>query len=102
MKVEIVGPERLLDHQEFEIIEIDKVFDLIHAIGRICIAAQHDVWPPRAYCFKNLYIPAGFAFQLDALVPRCKFLFDRGELLLQRWLNTDGNAAWNYFAYSAK
>src|ERR1700757_1166293 len=43
--VDVVIPQRLLDHEEIELIELSQVLHLVERVGGVRIAAQRDVGP---------------------------------------------------------
>ena len=72
----VVVPERLLDHQQIELIEGPQVFYLVERVGGVGVAAQCDVGPARADFLQHVYIPARFDLHFDAAVARRQFDFD--------------------------
>ena len=69
MVVDVVIPQRLLDHQQIELIELAQVFDLIERVGGIRVATQRDVGPARADALEHVDIPPGLHLDLDAPIP---------------------------------
>ena len=61
----IVVPERLLDHQQVELIEGPQMLELIQCVGGVGIAAQRNVRPPRADFLQHSHIPARFHLHLN-------------------------------------
>jgi len=45
MVVDVIVPQRLLNHEKVELIEFAKVLHLVQRIGRVGIATQHDAGP---------------------------------------------------------
>ena len=80
--VDVVVPQRLLNHQKIELIELSQVFHLIQRVGGICVAAEDDFRPARAYPFEYVHVPTGLDFDLNATVPRGQFVLDFFQQLL--------------------
>ena len=91
--VDVVIPQRLLDHQELEAIKFAQVFDFIEGVGGVGIAAQHNIGPARADPFQHVHVPARLYFDLDAAVSGGEFGLDLVQQLLDRILDPDGDAA---------
>ena len=91
--VEVVGPQRLLDHQQVESVEVHQVIEIAHAVGRVRVHAQHDLRPALAHRLQHLHVPARLALQLDALIARIHLALHLAQLLLHRGLNADRHAA---------
>jgi hypothetical protein len=68
MKIKVVMPERLLDHQQVESVKLFQVLELIERVGGIGVAAEHYLRPARANFLKNLDVPSRLALDLDAAV----------------------------------
>ena len=100
--VDVVVPQRLLDHQQIELVELAQVLDLIERVGGIGVATQRDVGPARADAFEHVHVPAGLDFDFDAAVSGGQFDLDFFQQLLDRILNADGNAAGNLAARAAQ
>src|SRR5271169_3684360 len=95
MVVDIVVPERLLNHKQIELVEFAKMFKLIQSVGGIGIATQRDVRPPRTDALKNLHIPSRLDFDFDAAIPGGKFDLNLVQQLLDGILDADGHATWD-------
>src|SRR5207253_1421785 len=68
VEVEVVVPERLLDHEQVEFVPACDVVEVLHAIGGVGVAAQGDVGPAVADGLEDFGVPAGLALELDALI----------------------------------
>ena len=68
MKIEVIVPERLLNHQKLEFVELLEMLDVIERVSRVGIATQQYLWPALADTLENAKVPARFALQLDALI----------------------------------
>ena len=68
VEVEVVVPERLLDHEQIELVPVGDVVDVVEAIGGVGVAAEQDVGPALAHHGEDVGVPAGLALELDALV----------------------------------
>src|SRR5882757_4206486 len=102
MKIEIVMPKRLLDHQQIEGVEL---FEMVHVRKCVCgigVAAQCDLRPAFANPLEDLYVPARLTLQLYALISSSDFGGDLLFELLGRILNADGDAAGNLFSRPAE
>src|SRR5689334_18293797 len=66
MKVEIVMPERLLDHEQAELVELFEVLHVLKRVSGVGIATEEDVRPALADFRKDLNVPPRLAFDLDA------------------------------------
>src|ERR1700722_428379 len=102
VEVKVIRPQRLLDHQQVELIETDQVVSVPEAVCGVGIAAQTNFRPAVANCFEHLHVQARFALQLDSLVPlgdgRSYFV----DQLFQRGLDADGDAASDRFPDAAQ
>ncbi len=95
VKVEVVRPQRLLDHEQLELIEAGQMVGVPQAVGGVGIAAQQNIRPALANCFEHLHVPTRLALQLDSLITlgeRRLYFFHQ---LFERRLDADGNAADN-------
>src|SRR5205807_8583979 len=68
MKVEIIRPERLLDHQQLEPVDVAQMFGIRQSVGRVGIDAKHNLWPARANALHDIHVPAGLDLDLDAAI----------------------------------
>ena len=102
MKIKVVMPEGLLDHQQVELIEFLQMFHLLQRVSGVGIATQKNFGPAFADTGKDLYIPPWLAFHLDALITGVHLRFDLFQQLLHGILNADGDAAGNTFARAAQ
>ena len=73
MVIDLVVPERLLDHEQVELIELAQVLDLVERVGGVRVATEGDIGPARADPFQNIQIPARFDLDLDAAISRRNF-----------------------------
>src|SRR5258708_37383533 len=60
-KVEVVVPERLLDHEQIELVPAGDVGEVLHPLGGGGIAAYGDVGTAVAHGLEDLIGPAGRA-----------------------------------------
>src|SRR5689334_21253363 len=102
VEIEIIMPERLLDHEQVEGIEFFQVVDLVQRISRIGIATQDDLRPASADLFKDFHVPSGLALYLDAAITGVQLSLNFFQQLLVRILNPNGNAAGDFFLRSAQ
>ena len=100
--VEIVVPEGLLDHEQIESFERHQVVRVFEAVGGVGVAAEHDSRPARANVIEDLDVPAGLAFQLDALIAGRQFPLDSVHQRRDRRLDADRHAADNDVAHPAE
>src|SRR5271169_2678079 len=76
VEVEVVCPQRLLDHHQVELVPGDDGIHILHAIGGVGVATEQDFRPAVADGGEEFYVPARLAFQLDTLIAGCKlFLY---------------------------
>ena len=73
MIVDVVIPQRLLDHQQVELVEIAQVLHLVKGVGRVRIAAQGDIRPTRANAFQHVHVPPRFHLHLNPAISRRQF-----------------------------
>src|SRR5579871_143735 len=102
VKVKIIVPEWLFDHQEVESVKLLQVVDLVERISGIGIATEHDLRPACADFLEDLNVPARFALDLDSAVARVQLGLDFLQQLLVRVLYANGNATRNFFLRSAQ
>src|SRR6478736_2138091 len=102
VKVKIIMPERLLDHQQVESIKLLQVVDLVERVSGIGVATEDDLRPACADFLKDLNVPPRFALDLDAAITGIQLGLDFFQQLFVRVLNADGNAAGNFFLRSAQ
>ena len=76
VKVEVVVPKGLLDHQQLELIELLEMLNVIESVRGVRVAAEQYLWPALANALKYSKIPSGLALQLDALVAGGEFCGD--------------------------
>src|SRR5580698_5348050 len=70
--VNVVVPERLLDHQEIELIELSQMLDLIQRVSGIGVATQDDFRPAGTNTFEYIDVPARFHFDFNAQITGCQ------------------------------
>src|SRR5260370_12843087 len=100
--VQILPPQRLLDHHQVISIELLQNGQVGGAIRGIGIHHHLDARKLLAPPLHLLQVLARFDFDFDALVARRKFLLHRGGKLIQRILDPDGNARSNLLAHTAQ
>ena len=93
VKVKVVAPQWLLDHQQMEWFEFLQMRKVIEGVCRVGVAAQQNVRPATANLVQHVDIPAGLYLDLDALIARSQFSFYLLQQLLVRILNADADAA---------
>src|SRR5882672_361686 len=98
MVVDVIVPERLLDHEQVELVEPAQMVEFIQAISRVRVAAQQNLRPALANLFKNVEIPSLSDLNFDALVSGADFRSDLFQQLIDAVLNSDGNTGWNLLA----
>src|SRR5215472_11879267 len=87
VKVKVVMPERLLDHEQVETVKLFQVFDLIEPVRRVGIAAQKNLRPAAADPVEDFYIPSRLALDFDATIARAQFRLDLPKQLVDGILN---------------
>src|SRR6476469_3285261 len=92
MEVEVVIPERLLNHQQLELIPFGDVVNVDDAIRGVGVAAEHDFRPALADLLEDLHIQTRLTLQLDALVTCVEFFGDGVHQRGGRRLYSDRNA----------
>src|ERR1039458_3691529 len=92
MKIEIVSPQRLLDHQQIEAVETLKTVAVGQGVGGISVTAQQNTRPARADLLQHFDVPARLHLDLNALVSGGQLGFNLLQQLLVRILDTDAHA----------
>src|SRR5579864_7949976 len=82
MKIKIVRPEWLFDHQQVESIKLFQVIDLVQRVGGGGDAAEHDLRPARAYFGEDLHVPPWLTLDLDAAIAGIQFGLNFHQQLL--------------------
>src|SRR6266404_6999580 len=100
--VQILPPQRLLDHHQVISIELLQQRPVRRAIRGIGIHHQLDTRKILPHPLHLLHVFARFDFDFDALVARAKFLLHGCGEFVQRILDSDGNARSNLLAHSAQ
>jgi hypothetical protein len=93
VEVEVVVPEGLLDHEQFELVPLGDVVEVDDAVCGVGVTTELDIGPAAAHLFEDFGVPAGLALELDALVAGGKRLFNLIQQRGLRGLDTDGDAA---------
>src|SRR6266571_3545432 len=100
--MDVVPFQRLLDHQQFEVIELSKMVTVFEAIGRIGIDREQD----SGKCLPNggnkIEILPRFDLEFDAAVPTAKFLRNLADHRFRVFANSKGNAARNLMLSAAQ
>src|SRR5271165_534942 len=91
VKVEVVRPERLLDHHKIELVPGDDGVHVLHSIRRIRVATQQNPRPAVAHRSEEFDVPAGLALQLDALISGGKLFLNLFKSCLNGGLYPNGN-----------
>src|SRR5579859_8094195 len=102
MKVKIIVPEWLFDHQEVESVKLFQVVNLVERVSGIGVATEHDLRPACTDFLEDLNVPARFALDLDSAVARVQLGLDFLQQLLVRVLYANGNATRNFFLRSTQ
>src|SRR5689334_6504066 len=95
MEIEIVMPQRLLDHEQIEAVELLEMRNLFQPVSGIRIATQQDLRPAIANLLKYFNIPAWFALDLDSAISGAKLSRNLLHQLLVRVLDADRYPARN-------
>ena len=91
---EIAGRQRLLDHQEIELVESREERSVGHErVCRIGVDRERDVRKLPTDRFDQLHVLARLDFDLDPLVAALDLPADFVEERLRRFLQADGHAA---------
>ena len=99
--VDVVPAERLLHHEQLELIELTQVRGVFEAIGRVGVDGKKDVRKFLADCGDVIEVFAGFDFQLDALIAAAQFFFDAANKGLRTLANAERDAAGNFIQCAA-
>src|SRR6266567_6926374 len=102
MMEDVVIPERLLDHEQIEIIKFAQAIEISRTIGRVRIAAQHNIRPAVADLRKYFQVPPRLHFYFNSLVARRQLCLNLFQKLFMRILNSNGNSASNLGKSSAE
>src|ERR1035441_9158721 len=100
--VDVVVPQRLLNHQQVELVELAQVLDLVERVSGISVAAQGDLGPARADPLQHVHVPARLDFDFDAAVASRQLDLDFFQKLLDRILNAYRNTAGDFAARAAE
>src|SRR5207302_11080203 len=92
VKVKIIMPERLLNHEQIEAVELFQVVDLVQRVSGVGVTAQQNVRPAITDFAENLHVPARLALDLDAAIAGGELGLNLFQQLLMRVLNADRNA----------
>src|ERR1035438_7152530 len=92
MKIEIVAPQRLLDHQQIEAVETLKTVAVGKGPRGISVTAQQNTRPARADLLQHFDVPARLHLDLNALVSGGQLGFNLLQQLRVRILDTDAHA----------
>src|ERR1700691_2785957 len=95
MKIDLVVPQRLLDHEQMEGIEFAQVFNLIERVSGIRVHAENDIRPASSYLLQHIQIPSRLHFDLDSPISRRQLGFDLLQELFGRILNANRHSASN-------
>src|ERR1017187_8642297 len=102
MKVEIVAPQRLLNHEQIEAVETLKTVAVGQGVGGIGVTAQQNTRPARADLLQYFDVPARLHLDLNALVSGGQLGFDLLQQLLVRILDTDAHATGDFALRAAE
>ena len=100
--IKVVVPQRLFDHQQVKAVEGHDMVGVAQPVRGVGVAAQGDARPTIAHFVEDFDIPAGLAFELDALIAGSKLPFDNGQQFGDRRLDAQGDAAGDGVAHSAQ
>src|SRR2546421_11857061 len=86
---QIVVRERLLDHQQFKIIQRTQVFFVCNRVGAISIDGQQNLWITRS-CFANdVEIPTWLDLKFDPAVTKREVSLNSFKQVWQSRLNAE-------------
>ncbi len=102
MAIDIVPPERLFDHQQLEVVKTSQQVEIIERICGVSIDGKANVRKRFAYGGNVAKIPAGFDFDLDALISGGDFRSDFFEQPFGRILQAERDATRNFFQRSTE
>jgi hypothetical protein len=100
--VDVVVAERLLDHDEEEIVELLEERRVGECVGGIGVGHEPNARKFFAESTDKGDVLAGLDFDLDALIAGGKFAFDFSEQIRDRRLQADRDAAGNFRARAAE
>src|ERR1700720_4698858 len=93
MKIDFIIPQRLLDHEQIERVDLAQMLKLIERVGGIRVHTENDIRPAGADLLEHIQIPSRLHLDLDPTVSRRQLSFDLLKKLFRRVLNPDRNAA---------
>src|SRR5579863_2661426 len=102
MVVDVVVPQRLLDHQQVELVEFPEMLDFVQGISGVGVTTEYDVRPARTNTFQHLQVPARFHLHLDATIAGRELSLNLVEKLVDRILNADRNTARDFALRAAQ
>src|SRR5437660_9974737 len=95
MRMDVVPFQRLLDHQQFELIELAKMVSVFEAIGRVGVDRKQNSRKLFPNGGNEIEILPRFDLELDALVSAGEFIRNLTEQRFRCFANSKGNAASN-------
>src|SRR3989442_7015805 len=93
--------ERLLDHEQAEIVEQSQVILLTDGIGTVGIDGKQDVWVAAPHFSHRLNIPTRLDLELDPLITLCQVSINPIDKLIERGLDAEADTHWNARACSS-
>src|SRR6266496_6046209 len=102
MEENVIVPERLLDHQQVEIVELSQMSKVREAVRGIRVTTKDDPGPALADFFEYINVPAGFYLDLDSLISGGMLGFDLFKQLLVRVLDSDRYSAHDFSQLSSQ
>src|SRR5262249_11599676 len=91
--VEVVMPQRLLNHKKVEAVELTQVVDLVQRVRGIGVANQNNIRPGLGDSPEDIKPPSGLTFDFNPPIAGAELGFNFVEQLLHRILDSDGDAA---------
>src|SRR5262249_21351324 len=102
MSKDVVPIERLLHHEQFEIVESCKVFCVVEPVRGIRIHREKDLRELRADRLHKVVVFSRLDLQFDSLVSAAEFLLDLCHQGVWALANAKRDATVNLLLYTAK
>ena len=99
---QVAGGQRLLHHQQPELVELGKVGGIIERVGAVGIRHQRDLWVALANGRHGRHVPARLDFDLDPAVALRQLGPDIVEQLVDRRLDPDADPGLDAITDAAK
>ena len=91
MLVNVIVPQRLLNHQQVQVVHLRQMIRVCQRVRAVRVQHQRNVGQGSPYPARQFHVPARLNLQLDAAVALCQPLIDDRQCCFHARLDADAH-----------